>query len=315
MKLDSFSTTSVTKSGLQAYIGGNVEKLLVRAIMRPDSMRFCQVQPGCKPGSNPIIPLTTSIALKDTTNTCEFDATSEQSVTRRSIVAATLGSHVKWCNKTFLSQELAWKVRTSALGYEDIPFIETLTSNFIDEYGVKVDAQLWTGDTSGTDIIDGFKTILEAAGSGAIAYSWDSTKTLWQNVQGLILTAPQRVLKNANQHGKVRIFMSPARLTALALDLVNANLYHWNVQNGETITELTIPGTGIVATAVVGLDGQTDMFLGASDNFIIGVDMVGDEQSLDIWYSDDDRNVKAALESTFGVQVAFPAEIAFTTGA
>jgi hypothetical protein len=51
------------------------------------------------------------------------------------------------------------------------------------------------------------------------------------------------------------------------------------------------------------------LYAGRLSNFFIGVDAEGDFNSLETWYSQDDRVVKLAMEFKVGVQVAFPAEI------
>jgi hypothetical protein len=40
-----------------------------------------------------------------------------------------------------------------------------------------------------------------------------------------------------------------------------------------------------------------------------GTDLLSDETNAEMWYSQDDRNVKFHLAFKAGVQVAFPAEI------
>jgi hypothetical protein len=60
---------------------------------------------------------------------------------------------------------------------------------------------------------------------------------------------------------------------------------------------------------VVGLNATNKLYAGRLSNFFIGVDAEGDFNSLETWYSQDDRVVKLAMEFKVGVQVAFPAEI------
>ena len=60
---------------------------------------------------------------------------------------------------------------------------------------------------------------------------------------------------------------------------------------------------------VVGLNGTNKVFAGRRSNFFVGVDAENDFESLESWYSQDDRVVKMAMEFKVGCQVAFPLEV------
>jgi hypothetical protein len=44
-------------------------------------------------------------------------------------------------------------------------------------------------------------------------------------------------------------------------------------------------------------------------NMYFGTDLLSDETTADMWFSQDDRNVKYHLAFKAGVQIAFPSEI------
>jgi hypothetical protein len=73
---------------------------------------------------------------------------------------------------------------------------------------------------------------------------------------------------------------------------------------------LIFNGINLKFIPVAGLTGTNKVYAGSASQFFIGVDAESDFSSLEVWYSKDDRKVKAALEMKVGTQVAFPAEIA-----
>jgi hypothetical protein len=73
---------------------------------------------------------------------------------------------------------------------------------------------------------------------------------------------------------------------------------------------LIFNGINLKFIPVQGLTGTKKVYAGSASQFFIGVDAESDFSSLEVWYSKDDRKVKAALEMKVGTQVAFPAEIA-----
>ena len=55
------------------------------------------------------------------------------------------------------------------------------------------------------------------------------------------------------------------------------------------------------------MDGQaTKAVASYKDNFVYGVDLAGDEEKFELWYSQDNREFRLAIEFNAGVQVAYP---------
>jgi len=44
-------------------------------------------------------------------------------------------------------------------------------------------------------------------------------------------------------------------------------------------------------------------------NIFLGVDLISEEDQFELWYSQDDRNVKFSANLKIGVQIAFPDEV------
>jgi hypothetical protein len=53
---------------------------------------------------------------------------------------------------------------------------------------------------------------------------------------------------------------------------------------------------------------ENRIFAGRASNFYIGMDAMGDDE-MEMWYSQDDRNVKSSIAFKRGTQVAYPAEL------
>ena len=61
--------------------------------------------------------------------------------------------------------------------------------------------------------------------------------------------------------------------------------------------------------AVHGLDGTGDCYALRLSNMFLGTDLMSDTDNFEMWYSQDDRNVKFSVAFKMGVQVAFPGEV------
>lgn len=90
-------------------------------------------------------------------------------------------------------------------------------------------------------------------------------------------------------------------------NVTNLNFFHYTAEaaNGELI----IPGTNIKLMAVNGLNSTSTLVAGSLSNFYYGVDLLGEDEKFDMWYSKDNDEVRFVAEFRAGVQVAYPSEI------
>jgi len=73
--------------------------------------------------------------------------------------------------------------------------------------------------------------------------------------------------------------------------------------------QMYLEGTTIPYVAVDGLSGKKEIYVMEKDNMYLGVDLEGEEDVMDIWYSKDDDVIRYKKEWKMGVQVAFPDRI------
>jgi hypothetical protein len=77
----------------------------------------------------------------------------------------------------------------------------------------------------------------------------------------------------------------------------------------EPTAEFTVPGTSYKVIPVHGLTGTDDIYAFRMSNIFLGVDLQGEDERFEMWYSQDDRNVKFHSSFKIGVQFAFMDEI------
>ena len=70
-----------------------------------------------------------------------------------------------------------------------------------------------------------------------------------------------------------------------------------------------LPGTNLKVVAVNGLTGTNRIITSRASNMYIGMDAMSDSDSIKMWESMDDQNVKSSINFKRGTQVAYPAEI------
>jgi hypothetical protein len=91
----------------------------------------------------------------------------------------------------------------------------------------------------------------------------------------------------------------------LLKNLVDLNLYHFNVNEIGTLNEILLPGTNMRVVRVNGLNGTTKIYTGRASHFFFGTDLTSDFESYDMWYSFDDDVIYLRSKFRAGVQVPF----------
>jgi hypothetical protein len=112
----------------------------------------------------------------------------------------------------------------------------------------------------------------------------------------------------ASKLDKAEIFMGVDEFRDLVLELTAKNLYHHNPAVDSDM-EIILPGTSTIVRGVSGLNETAAIVASAPDNIYYGVDMEGDDEAFDLWYSKDNQEFRLALNFIAGVQVAFPDEV------
>ena len=73
--------------------------------------------------------------------------------------------------------------------------------------------------------------------------------------------------------------------------------------------EVVVPGTNITVIALNGLTGTSSIYATNLDNLFLGLDLEGEEDQLDVWYSRDFQEIRAQAKYKMGVQIAFPPQV------
>jgi hypothetical protein len=84
-------------------------------------------------------------------------------------------------------------------------------------------------------------------------------------------------------------------------------LFAYNPQDSQA-GSFILPGTNIEIVSVNGLNGTGDAYAISLSNIALAVDLVDEENSYKMWYSEDNNDVRYRVEFKMGVNVAFPTE-------
>ena len=286
---------AINVSALTAYVDEQRLPLIRKTIFAAPSVKHFNLQTGVK-HSAALNILNTTVAFGDGA-TCGWDEAGSSAFSQRTLEVANYKVTMSVCDKAMLKYWNGYDVRVAA-GQKTLPFEEDFVNGVIEGVAEKLETIIWQG-VKATDKIDGILTILGAEGS---VIKTEAGTTIYDSVLKAYKAIPAKKLD------KAAMFIGVDKFRDLVLELTAKNLYHYNPAVDEKM-EIVLPGTNTRVIAVSGLNGKASVVAADPENIYYGVDMEGDEEKFDLWYSQDNQEFRLAINFNAGVQVAFPDEV------
>ena len=293
----------IDTSKLKSYTEEHRLPLLRNAVIGGKSAKLFNLQTGVK-GSTALNLLDTTIQFGDG-SACGWNEAGKTSLSQRVITPGYPKVNLSLCDKQLLKYWTNYEVRIAA-NQKTLPFEEDFMNGIVEGVAATLEKAIWQGDTASGDAnLNKFDGIVKIAGAASVAgtttYNAASISTTLNDMYNALPSA-------AFSKGEVVAYISESDYRKYIQELIaNGNLVITNGVNDISMPEsVLIPGTNVRVYGVAGLDGVQKAYMSYKDNFVFGTDMEGDEEKLEMWYSQDNREFRVAIEFTAGVQIAFP---------
>ena len=292
---------SPVMTSLTAYVEQRRLPLIKEAVLKAKSASLFNLQPDIKTDAA-LNLLSTDIQFGDGL-TCGWDEAGTQTLSQRILKTGNIKINMAYCDKEMLKYWTQYQVRVAA-GQKTLPFEEDFVNAVVENVKEAIEVAIWQGDTTSDTnnlkYFDGLLKILkDAAGTVDVTITGTSA---YDDIMAVYNAIPEKVLDGAS------ILVGADTFRKFIQELVAKNYYHYS---GENLNgEIMLPGSQVKVIAVNGLNGTDKIVAGQLDkNFFYGVDMMNDEEKFELWYSQDFREFRLAIEFNAGVQVAFPDEV------
>lgn len=213
---------------------------------------------------------------------------------------------MSFCDKKLLNTWANYNVKIAA-GQKTLPFEQDFMDGVGRDIAAKLEVALWQGDTASSNAnLNKFDGIIKIAGAATLGGSLQYSTA--DKVSDTVAEVYAAIPAQAFNKGEVVLYMGADKYRAYIQELIaNGNLVITNTLNDVAMPDsVLIPGTNVRVIYVDGLNGTGKMYASYKENFVYGVDLVGDEEKYDFWYSQDNREHRLAVEFIAGVQIAYP---------
>lgn len=215
---------------------------------------------------------------------CAFTPQGAVELTQRTIETTPTKINLEICPQTLRGKYAEYLIKSNATDQE-LPFEAYIVEGLVNQINKEMELEFWSK----------IKHIAE--GSPVTAPLSDSA---YETIKNVYFAMPEEVLEKGGE-----IYVSPAMYRQFLQELVDKNFYHYASAEEAAPAEFYLPGTDVKVVKSYGM--SNDFVLGTfAKNLFYGCDMENDDETIEIWWSKDDRNIKVAVEWNWGAQIAFP---------
>jgi hypothetical protein len=279
---------SYNLTNLSTYTDELSFELISKAVLQTNVMDYASIRSGLKFGE-------TTINLLDSANIgvadrgCGWNAAGTLDYTQVTVDMVEKQIKQALCPTSIRDYFLAAQLSASAHA-EEVAF-EEVTANFFVE---KI--KNWNEGYIGGRLAADITVANGAVDSGQTVAS--TASTIVDDVMDLIDAVDASVLDRDD----LGVIMSPAYFNMLRRALTAQNLFHFNAPGVNSNTELTMPGTDFKVIKSSGFSG--DAFIaGPLKDIVIGVGLEDDFDSLKMFYSADNDEVRVMAAWRLGVGI------------
>lgn len=291
-------------SELTTYVQDNRDVIIRNAVLGNGGIRNrMSIQTGIKTKEK-LHPFEVNPIFQDGRG-CGFTAQGEAKISERELETGIVKVNMEFCPDDLLGKYAEYLVKISATANE-LPFEQYIIDGVVAAINEGIEKMMFLGDKTSEDHvlkhIDGLVKILKAE-EDVTDVAIASGQTAYQGILSVYMAMPEEVINKGAE-----ILVSPAIFRAFMQDMVKANLFHYNPNEG-TVDSFILPGTDVVVRKEVGLTGSLNVIGTYPKNLYYGTDLENATEDVKVWFSDDDDNYKLKVKWNSGVQVAFPQDV------
>jgi len=293
---------------LTSYIDQQRLPLISKAVFQAKSASLFTKQVGIK--SSAELNLFDTDAALQAASSCGWNvagaASGTTAFTTRRLTVLPIKIQEALCPRT-LEQYWMQTQLTQGSNYQGIPFEQQYAEQKALRIAEAIETAIWQGNAN--VFVTGMNTLMQDASSVTVNGNSTSITTAVgitsANVSG-IMANQYRLIPAALIHRDDLIcYMGWDTFRTLVNALVANNWFHYKIEQGQN-GEIYYPGTNMRCVAVNGLNGTNRIFTTYQGNFFYGTDLLSDEDQFNMWYSQDNDEVRFMAAFKMGVQMAYP---------
>ncbi len=189
------------------------------------------------------------------------------------------------------------------------PWEQALVETKVTDIAEQLEVQYWQGDTAGSEhnIFDGFLKTIDASADVIEGNTSNATEITVANVRDLVDVMRDEAPAKVKRKKEFSVYVGDDVFDLYIKAEKAANLYHFSPEHNDGVYR--VGGSGLQLVRTYGLNETNRMVATVGENLIIGADVEGEEQSIDMWYDKTSDLTYMRVKAKAGVQIVNPQEI------
>lgn len=305
-------------SGLGTWINENKQDLISAAILESNTIQSVTLMPGVKYKEQ--IKYLDGDALIQAAACGTPTSSGTTTLTDKDVEVKSLMVYEETCPEDFnktslqLSMKPGWNT--------EIPFEQQYADIKVKKLQKSIEEMIWSSTGSGTTKTDGWIYLFandddvkynEINNVTGVTFDWLATgntaSDYMSQVYKMIAELPDAIQSMTD----LTLFVSPAIARKMSQSFVIAGNYHIDFSGNDGNSSWVFPGTNVLVKPTNGLVNQTVGVLTPASNLIVATDLQNEWEKFNLWYSEDDLNVKFIQQFKIGTSYYFGEYVVVST--
>lgn len=280
-------------SALSNYTNEVGHELVAKMVANGNTADYVTIQPGIKSAMK--IPVFNT-TLFGTVQACGWTPSGTTTISQVTCTVTPLQLQDKLCLVDAETKFLQYQLAAGRAGLEDVVFAEKFVDEKLAQIKLYNDQYFWANATYGI-----VKQLITASASTVNT----DTGTAWSTANAVSIldnfkTKVPAAIKGMND---ITLFVGQDTFDIILVALKNANYYHIDPTMD---INYVMQYLGLTIVGVAGLNGTGAGICTSKQNIIMGTDLMSDTDTIDVWYSKDNNEIRLAAYWKIGGCVLFP---------
>ena len=241
------------------------------------------------------------------TQVCGFTASGDTVFTQRTLTVGKIGVYLDWCPKDLEAKWTQKGLRPgSPMGLDD--FEKYIVDDTLQNIQKRKEVAIWKGDTTSLDEylnkFDGFLKLIDADNTVVAATQQADITT--STIRGILQDMITKIPIDVKGRDNVKFMCGYDVFEIYQNKLATDNLYHYF--GDAKGYEMKVENSMYTLVGVPGLNGTDRIIVGEfgeNGNFVLGADLLNEEENIELFYAREARKVRFVAETKIGVQYYF----------
>ena len=287
--------------GLTLWVNDNSQTLITRAVLEAETVPYITVVPGVKYKER-LKYLETDGLLQ--AGGCGWSASATTTLVEKDLVVTPLRTMEELCPDDLEKYSLQLSMKAGK--NTSIPFEQLYAEQKVKQIQKAIEMMIWANHAADSTHFAGFKYLMDNdADIVDDSFVWSGSTWVASDYLTQIYKMQNALPAEIQSFPDLTLFVGHEVFRKIIQSLVYANLYHIDLSTNDSLTAFVFPGTNINVVPVNGLNGLNYAVLCPASNLIFVTDLMGEEDNLSIWYSQDNQQVRTVANFKAGVEYYF----------